>query len=84
VTTKKLVRTATSVRTNLVNNNEFVVTYKQVGDLLINFPIPPFNTTPINARDTVLLQFTLNAYPVDRVKYPKPITQSFNFTFQEN
>ena len=84
VTTKKLVRTATSVRTNLVNNNEFVVTYKQVGDLLINFPIPPFNTTPINARDTVLLQFTLNAYPVDRVKYPRPITQSFNFTFQEN
>jgi hypothetical protein len=84
VTTKKLVRTATSVRTNLVNNNEFVVTYKEVGDLLINFPIPPFNTTPINARDTVLLQFTLNAYPVDRVKYPQPITQSFNFTFQEN
>jgi hypothetical protein len=84
VTTQKLVRTATSVRTNLVNNNQFVVTYRDVANLLINFPIPPFNTNPINARDTVLLQFTLNAYPVDRVKYPKPITQSFNFTFQEN
>jgi hypothetical protein len=84
VTTKKLVRSATSVRTNLVSNNQFFVTYSDVGNLLINFPIPPFNTNPINARDTVLLQFTLNAYPVDRVKYPQPITQSFNFTFQEN
>jgi hypothetical protein len=84
VTTKKLVQTATSSLTNLVNNNQFVVTYSDVANLLINYPISPFNRTPINVRDTVLLQFTLIAYPVDKVKYPQPITQSFNFTFKEN
>jgi hypothetical protein len=80
---KTLIQTATSVRDNLVTNNEFNVTYSDVANLLINTPIPPFNTTPINVRDTVLLQFTLTAYPVDKVKYPKSTTQSFNFTFKE-
>jgi hypothetical protein len=84
VTTKKLVQTATSSIDNLVNNNQFVVKYGDVANLLINYPIAPFNRTPINARDTVLIQFTLIAYPVDKVKYPQPITQSFNFTFKEN
>jgi hypothetical protein len=80
---KTLIQTATSVRDNLVTNNEFNVTYSDVANLLINTPIPPFNSTPINVRDTVLLQFTLTAYPVDKVKYPKSTTQSFNFTFKE-
>jgi len=83
VVKKTLVQTATSVRDNLVTNNVFKVTYKDVANLLINYPIPPFNTSPINARDTVLLRFTLNAQPVDRVKYPQSVTQSFNFTFAE-
>ncbi|NDB62250.1 hypothetical protein EB001_28005, partial [bacterium] len=83
VVKKTLVQTATSVRDNLVTNNVFKVTYSDVANLLINYPIPPFNTNPIKARDTVLLQFTLSAQPVDRVKYPQSTTQSFNFTFAE-
>ena len=83
VVKKTLVQTATSVRDNLVTNNVFKVTYSDVGNLLINSPIPPFNRIPINDRDTVLLRFTLIAQPVDRVKYPQLITQSFNFTFAE-
>lgn len=84
-TTKtKLIRTATSVIGNLVKNNEFEVTFKEVSNLLINpsTKISPFKKNPIDKLDTVLLQFTLIANPADKVKYPNPVSQSFNFVYQ--
>ena len=77
-----LAYTTTSVQNNLISNNEFNITYSQVANLLINQPIAPFDKTPINSGQNVLIQFTLNATPINIIKYPQTTTQSFNFVFE--
>jgi hypothetical protein len=72
----------TTVRTDLVNNNQFLVTYNQMSNILVNQPIPPFNTTPIKNGQSVLVQFTIRAKPVDTIRFPSAIEQSFNYTYE--
>jgi hypothetical protein len=57
------------------------MTYNNVNDMLVNNPIPQFKTTPITEGQTVNIKFTVTAVPVNKVKNPQNISQTFNFAF---
>ena len=80
-TIKTLNRVANTILLNNVINNTFTVTYKEIADLLINQPIEPFKTLPIKFGQVVTIQFVVYAIAADKVKYPQPVKQSFNFNF---
>jgi hypothetical protein len=79
--TKKLNREAKTILLNNVTNNVFNITYSEVEDILINKPIEPFKTLPIKKGQIVKIQFVVYAIAADKVKYPKPVEQAFNFNF---
>ena len=79
--TKKLNREAKTILLNNVTNNVFNITYSEVGDILINKPIEPFKTLAIKEGQIVKIQFVVHAIAADKVKYPKPVEQAFNFNF---
>jgi hypothetical protein len=79
--TKKLNREAKTILSNNVINNVFNITYSEVADILINKPIEPFKTLQIKDGQIVTIQFVVHAIAADKVKYPKPVEQAFNFNF---
>jgi hypothetical protein len=80
-TTQTLNRTVTTTVSNYVSGNVFTMTYNNVNDMLVNNPIPQFKTTPITEGQTVNIKFTVTAVPVNKVKNPQNISQTFNFAF---
>jgi hypothetical protein len=80
-TTKVLTTTVDTTISDYVVNNIFTITSDDVKKLLIDTPIYPFNSSPIKVGQIVTLQFGVTANAVDKVKYPKPTNQSFNFNF---
>ena len=80
-TTQTLNRTVTTTVSNYVSGNVFTMTYNNVADILVNNPIPQFQTAPIKNGQTANIKFTVTAVPVDKVKNPQNVTQTFNFAF---
>ena len=80
-TTKVLTTTVDTTVSDYVVNNIFTITSDDVKKLLITNPIYPFNSSPIKVGQIVTIQFGVTANAVDKVKYPKPTNQSFNFNF---
>lgn len=76
----------TTVNANVVNyvvGNIFTITSDDIKDLLFDNPIPPFSNYPIKPSEKVTLQFVVKSNAVDKVKYPKPTVQSFNFQYNK-
>jgi hypothetical protein len=76
----------TTVETNITNyvvGNVFTITSDNVKDILFDNPIAPFNNYPIRPNQKVTIQFVLKANAVDKVKYPQPTVQSFNFFYNK-
>jgi hypothetical protein len=77
-----LARTVEYPITSYVKNNVFKLTYSDVGNLLINYPIPPFKEIPLKgAYQTTSIKLVIKARPADKVKYPQDVSQSFSFKF---
>ena len=79
--TRKLTQVANTILFNNVTNNVFNITYGEVADIIINKPIEPFKTSPIKYGQIVTIQFVVYAIAADKVKYPQPVKQTFNFNF---
>jgi hypothetical protein len=82
--TRRLNRVANTILFNNVTNNVFNITYSEVADILINKPIEPFKTLPIKNGQIVTIQFVVHAIAADKVKYPKPVNQAFNFNYSRS
>lgn len=83
VPTQKLKTNVEYPLSSYVVNNIFTITRENVKTLLFDTPIPPFDKTPINPGEVVLIQFVITAFALDKVKYPQPVTQSFNFVYNK-
>jgi hypothetical protein len=81
VNTQTLNRTVTTPISSYVSSNVFNITYNNVADMLINAPIPQFQTVPVTQGQTVKIKFTVTAVPTDKVKNPQNVQQSFGFNF---
>jgi hypothetical protein len=68
---------------NYVVNNVFTITSENIKDIIFDNPIPPFGNYPIKTNDKITIQFVLKANAVDKVKYPQPTVQSFNFQYNK-
>jgi len=80
----EVLKTTTEIATfTYVVNNVFTVTHQDIKTILFDNPVSPFNTTPINPGEIVSIQFVITADAVDKVKYPKPTVQSFNFVYNK-
>jgi hypothetical protein len=76
----------TTVNTNISNyvvNNVFTITSDNIKDIIFDNPVPPFGNYPIKPNEKITIQFVLKANAVDKVKYPKPTVQSFNFQYNK-
>ena len=82
-TTQTLKTTVETTLSNYVVNNIFTITHDNIKTLLFDTPIVPFNTTPIKPDEVVSIQFVITADAVDKVKYPQPTIQSFNFVYNK-
>jgi hypothetical protein len=82
-TTQTLKTTVETTLSNYVVNNIFAITHDNIKTLLFDTPIVPFNTTPIKPDEVVSIQFVITADAVDKVKYPQPTIQSFNFVYNK-
>ena len=82
ITTQTLNRTVTTTVSNYVSGNVFTMTYNNVEDMLVNNPIPQFQTVPIKEGQIANIKFTVTAVPTDKVKNPQNVSQSFNFVFR--
>ena len=79
--TRTLERSVETFITKYVNNNVFTITHNDVADIIINRPISEFNQTPVKDGQVILIQFTVRANAVDKIKNPQPTSQSFNYVF---
>jgi hypothetical protein len=82
-TTQTLKTTVETTLSNYVVNNIFTITHDNIKTLLFDTPIVPFNKTPIKPDEVVSIQFVITADAVDKVKYPQPTIQSFNFVYNK-
>jgi hypothetical protein len=82
-TTQTLKTTVETTLSNYVVNNIFTITHDNIKTLLFDTPIVPFNTTPIKPDEVVSIQFVITADAVDKIKYPQPTIQSFNFVYNK-
>ena len=82
-TSQTLKTTVETTLSNYVVNNIFTITHDNIKTLLFDTPIVPFNTTPIKPDEVVSIQFVITADAVDKVKYPQPTIQSFNFVYNK-
>jgi len=81
VSTQNFNKEVNTLITTYVKDNVFQITYDDVLDIIVNKPREPFITTPLMSGQVVKIRFTLTAIADDKVKNPKPTTQSFNFLF---
>ena len=80
-TTQRLNVQVTIKNNNFVNNNTFTITRDDITTILTTSE--PFKTTPIKSTQIVTIQFNILANAGDKVKYPQPTVQSFNFNYSD-
>ena len=82
VRTRELVGETTTIIDGNVVDNELVITFSQISDLLINDPIPYFKENPVRNDQSILIQFVVKAIPDDLNKFPKPVDRPFTWYFR--
>jgi len=80
-TTQWLNVQVTLKKSDFVNNNTFTITRDDITPILTTSE--PFKTTPIKPTQVVTIQFNILANAGDKVKYPQPTVQSFNFNYSD-
>ena len=75
-------RTETLALDSFVKDNVFYITYSDVADMLINNPQGSFKTNFIKGDQLIEINFEIQAIPLDKIKFPSPVTRSFFFRFK--
>jgi hypothetical protein len=75
-------RTETLALDSFVKDNVFYITYSDVADILINNPQGSFKTNFIKGDQLIEINFEIQAIPLDKIKFPSPVTRSFFFRFK--
>lgn len=82
VRTRTLVGETTTTISGNVVDNQLVITFSQISDLLVNDPIPYFKENPTRNDQSILIQFVVKAIPDDFNKFPKPVDRPFTWYFR--
>jgi hypothetical protein len=75
-------RTETLALDSFVKDNVFYITYSDVADILINNPQGSFKTNFIKGDQLIEINFEIQAIPLDKIKFPSPVTRPFFFRFK--
>lgn len=80
-TTQRLNVQVTMKKDTFVSSNSFTITRDDITTILTTSE--PFKLTPIKPSQVVTVQFNILANAADKVKYPQPTVQSFNFNYSD-